>query len=183
LQASQVAVYQKAHELATIEQQLDDQKEEQGGEDGLLAEVIEGEGDKQKITAKALKARLKEIGKDPEFADEREALEDYTSLLDKQVDAKGRLKQAQEDLDTKLHAKYPKLTEDEIKTLVVDDKWVATLTAAVQRELDRVSQTLTGRIRQLAERYATPLPQVTEDVGVLGARVDGHLERMGAVWK
>ena len=137
-------------------------REEQGGEEGLLAEVIEGEGDKQKITAKAVKARLKEIGKDPDYADERQALEEYAALLDQQADAKARLKAAQEDLDAKLDAKYPKLTEDEIKTLVVDDKWLATLAAAVQGELDRVSQTLTGRIRQLAERYATPLPQLTE---------------------
>ncbi len=36
--------------------------------------------------------------------------------------------------------------------------------AAVQGELDRVSQTLTGRIGELAERYATPLPQLTDDV-------------------
>ena len=58
-------------ELAAIEQQLDEAREEQGGEDGLLSEVIEGEGEKQKITAKAIKARLKEIGKDPDYADER----------------------------------------------------------------------------------------------------------------
>ena len=130
-----------------------------------------------------MKARLKEIGKDPEFADEREALEDYAALLDKQADAKARLKAAQEDLDAKLDAKYPKLTEDEIKTLVVDDKWLATLAAAVQGELDRVSQTLTGRIRQLAERYATPLPQLTDEVAALATRVDEHLKKMGAVWK
>ena len=105
------------------------------------------------------------------------------ALLDKQADAKARLKAAQEDLDAKLDAKYPKLTEDEIKTLVVDDKWLATLAAAVQGELDRVSQTLTGRIRQLAERYATPLPQLTDEVAALAARVDGHLKKMGAVWK
>jgi type I restriction enzyme M protein len=170
-------------ELATIEQHLDEQKEEQGGEDGLLTEVIEGEGDKQKITAKALKARLKEIGKDPEFADERKALEDYAVLLDKQADAKAQLKATQEDLDAKLDAKYPKLIEDEIKALVVDDKWLATIAAAVQGELDRVSQTLTGRIRELAERYATPLPQLTDEVAALAARVDGHLKKMGAVWK
>ncbi len=83
----------------------------------------------------------------------------------------------------KVAAKYAKLTEDEIKTLVVDDKWLATLAAAVQGELDRVSQTLTGRIRQLAERYATPLPQLTDEVATLAARVDGHLKKMGAVWK
>ena len=62
---------------------------------------------------------------------------------------------------------------------MVDDKWLATIAAAVQCELDRVSQTLTGRIRQLAERYATPLPLVDE-VATLAAKVDGHLKKMGA---
>ncbi|MEK6785504.1 MAG: N-6 DNA methylase [Nitrospirota bacterium] len=170
-------------ELAGIEQQLDDRREEQSGEEGLLAEVIEGEGEKQKITAKAVKARLKEIGHDPDYAEERQALEDYAALLDQQAYAKARLKTTQDELEAKLNAKYPKLNEDEIKTLVVDDKWLATLAAAVQGELDRVSQTLTGRIRQLAERYATPLPQLTDEVATLATRVDGHLKKMGAAWK
>lgn len=170
-------------DIAGIEQQLDETREEQSGEEGLLAEVIEGEGEKQKITAKALKARLKDIGRDPDYAEERQALEAYAALLDQQADAKTRLKAAQDDLEAKLDAKYPKLTEADIQTLVVDDKWLATIAAAVQGELDRVSQTLTGRIRQLAERYATPLPQLTDEVAALAARVDGHLTKMGAVWK
>jgi type I restriction enzyme M protein len=170
-------------ELAALEQQLDETREEQSGEEGLLAEVIEGEGEKQKITAKSVKARLKEIAKDPDYAEERQALEDYSELLDQQADSKVKLKTAQEDLEAQLDAKYPKLTEDDIQTLVVDDKWLATIAAAVQGELDRVSQTLTGRIRQLAERYATPLPQLTEELATLAARVDGHLKKMGAVWK
>ncbi len=169
-------------EVAATEQKLDELREDQGGEEGLLAEVIEGEGDKQKITAKAIKARLKEIGKDPDYADEVKALKGYKALLDQQDESKADLKQAREDLDAKLHAKYPKLTEDEIKSLVADDKWLAALTAAVQGELDRVSQTLTGRIRQLAERYATPLPKLTDEVAALAARVDEHLKRIGAVW-
>lgn len=125
-----------------------------------------------------MKARLKEIGRDPDYAEERQALEDYSMLLDQQADAKARLKAAQEDLEAKLDAKYPTLTEADIQTLVVDDKWLATLAAAVQGELDRVSQTLTDRIRQLAERYATPLPQLTDEVATLAACVDGHLKRM-----
>jgi type I restriction enzyme M protein len=76
----------------------------------------------------------------------------------------------------------PNSQEAEIKTLVVDDKWLTTLATAVQGELDRVSQTLTGRIRQLAERYATPLPKLVEEVDVLSARVAEHLKKMGAVW-
>jgi len=49
--------------------------------------------------------------------------------------------------------------------------------------LDRVSQALTGRIKQLAERYATPLPELTDEVETLAARVDEHLKKMGFVWK
>ena len=171
------------NQLATLEQQLDEMREENSGEEGLLAEVIEGEGDKQKIAAKAVKARLKEIGKDPLYADERAVLEAYADLLEQQSEAKAKRKAAQEDLDRKIDAKYPKLTEAEIKTLVVDDKWMARLSAAVQGELDRVSQTLTGRIRQLAERYATPLPKLTDEVKTLAARVEEHLKKMGASWK
>ena len=55
--------------------------------------------------------------------------------------------------------------------------------AAVQCELDRVSQTLSGRIRELAERYSTPLPKLIDEVATLAARVNEHLKRMGAVWK
>lgn len=168
--------------LADVEQQLQEAMEENSGEEGLLAEVIEGEGDKQKITAKAVKARLKEIGKDLDYADERKALQDQAALLDKQTDIKAKLKAAQDDLEAKLDDKYPNLTEDEIKQLVVDDKWLATLADAVQGELDRVSQTLTSRIRQLAERYATPLPALTKELATLSARVDEHLQNMGVVW-
>ena len=170
------------NDLAALEQQLDQMREENSGEEGLLAEVIDGEGDKQKITAKVVKARLKEIGDDPLYADERAAIEVYADLIVQQSKAKAQRKAAQEDLDQKIDAKYPKLTEAEIKSLVVDDKWMACLSAAVQGEMDRVSQTLTGRIRELAERYATPLPRLTEEVEVLSARVDKHLKKMGAVW-
>jgi predicted metal-dependent hydrolase len=60
-------------------------REENSGEDGLLVWVIEGEGDKQRIAAKAVKARLKEIGNDHPYADERAALEAYADLLEQQT--------------------------------------------------------------------------------------------------
>ncbi len=169
--------------LVDIDQQLLEMMEEYGGDEGLLLDVIEGDGDKLKITAKAIKARLKEIGKDAEYADEGEALKEYSALLDKQTDFKAKLKAAKEDLDAKLDIKYPKLNETDIKTLVVDDKWIAALATAVQGELDRVSQTLTGRLRELAERYELPLPQIVDEVAALSAKVDEHLKKMGVTWK
>ena len=181
--AGRNAIEELDNQLATVEQQLGEMRQENSGEDGLLAEVIEGLGDKQKITAKAAKARLKEIGKDPLYANERAALEAYADLLKQQTKAKAKRKVAQEDLDKKIDAKYPTLTEAEIKTLVVDDKWMARISAAVESELDRVSQTLSGRIRQLAERYATPLPKLTEEAETLADRVNEHLKRMGSSWE
>ena len=169
-------------QLADIDQQLDEKREEQSGEEGLLNEVIEGEGDKQKIAAKAVKARLKEIGKDPDYVDERAALLEYEALLDKKDKIKAHLKTAEEGLEAKLDAKYPKLTEDEVKTLVVDDKWLVHIADCLRSELDRVSQSLTGRIRQLAERYQTPLPELDVEIMTINKRVDDHLRKMGAAW-
>jgi type I restriction enzyme M protein len=170
-------------ELGTIEQEIDEKKEEHGIEGGLLEDVTEMDGDKRKITVKAINVWLKENESNPEFEEERKAMTDYMRLLNQQTDLKGRIKKAQDSLDALVAKQYPRLTEDDIKILVVDDKWLATLAAGVQGELDRVSQTLTGRIRELAERYATPLPQITSEVAALAARVDEHLKKMGAVWK
>jgi type I restriction enzyme M protein len=169
-------------EIAAIEQQMDEMRDENSGEEGLLAEVIEGDGDKQKITAKVLRARLKEIDRDPLYGDELALLEVYGDLLEQQTKIKAKRKAAQEDLDKKIDAKYPKLSEAEIKSLVIENKWMGRLSSAVQSELDRVSHTLTGRIRELAERYATPLPHLTDDVVTLTGRVNEHLTQMGVSW-
>ena len=176
----QAAIEKLEAEAAVTEQKLEELKDEHSSEEGLLAEVLD---DKGKVTKGAVTARLKQIKIDPEFDDERKLLEEYLDVLEQEVAANKRVKDAQKELEGKVATQYGKLSEDEIKTLVVDDKWLASLAADVQNELDRVSQTLTGRIRQLAERYVTPLPRLTEEVESLSARVEEHLKKMGAVWK
>ena len=85
-------------------------------------------------------------------------------------------------LDAKVSAKYPALSAQDIQQLVVHSKWLAALSAQIQSELDRVSQALASRIKQLAERYATPMPQLAKEVEAQAARVDEHLKKMGFVW-
>jgi type I restriction enzyme M protein len=181
--AEQAAIEKLETEVAAIEQALEEMAEEHSGEEGLLEAA---KNDKDKLTRASVAARLKAIKADPDGsdgADERAALEQYLALLEKEAGTSAKVKDAQDALMAKVAGQYGKLTEDEVKALVVDDKWLARLAAAVQGELDRVSQTLTGRIRQLAERYATPLPQLTGEVATLAARVDERLKKMGAVWK
>ena len=175
----QVDIEASEAELGTLEQRLDELNEEHGSEGGLLEEVVD---DKGKITKKAVMARMKEIALDEEAVEERKVLGDYATLLEHIAETKGCQKTAQEKLEAKVAVKYGKLTEAEIKSLVVGDKWLAQLAAEVQSELDRISQSLTGRIRELADRYSTPLPQLTEDVKILTTRVEEHLRKMGAVW-
>lgn len=168
--------------IEELDQKIIDLIEEHGGDEGLLEEVISGEADNLKITAKDIKVRLKEIGENDIYADEKVLLLEVILLQENVKDAKKELKKAEEKLQQALVAKYPQLSMDEIKALVVDDKWLTVLASDVQSELDHVSQTLTGRIRQLAERYNTPLPELTRETQCLAARVQEHLEKMGAIW-
>ncbi|MBU1189360.1 MAG: N-6 DNA methylase [Gammaproteobacteria bacterium] len=161
--------------LDTAAAQRTELEEEHGGEDGAFAEL-------DKINKGEVTKRLKEIKGDPEYADEAKVLKQWTQLDKRQSELKTQIKNADAALDQLAYEKYPELSEDEIKTLVVDDKWLTALETAVQNELERVSQTLTGRVRQLAERYETPLPQLSQQVEVLSARVDEHLKTMGVAW-
>jgi len=162
-----------------VTRQLEEMEEEYGGEGGLLEEA---KNEKGRITKASINVRLKDIVMDPEATEERTLLNRYLGLLEQEVEASRRVKAAQKALDAQVEAKYRMLSEDEVKTLVVDDKWLAQLASDVQSELNRVSQALMSRCKQLAERYATPLPQLVEEVEVLSSRVEAHLQRMGYAW-
>jgi len=69
-----------------------------------------------------------------------------------------------------------------VRQLVVEDKWLSTLEELVQSELDRVSQKLTSRIKELATRYESTLPELDKEVGELTKKVEGHLQKMGFTW-
>ena len=46
-----------------------------------------------------------------------------------------------------------------------------------------MSQQLSQRVKELEERYETPLPQMVDRVADLEAKVNRHLETMGFAWK
>ncbi len=154
--------------------------EEYTGEEGLLEEA---KNEKGKITKASIKIRQKDLFGEPDTEEEQSLLNTYLDLLEQEAEARKKVRDAQKALDAKVAAKYKQLNEEEVKTLVVDDKWLATLAADVQGELNRVSQALTGRITELAERYATPLQKLSEEVEVLSDKVAGHLREMGFVWQ
>ncbi len=136
-----------------------------------------------KINDKEVKSRIKEIGPDPDATEELGVLKRWLTLSEQVSGLKKRIKTLDAELDTKALTRYATLTADEVKTLVVDHKWMASLEAAVHGELDRVSQALTGRVKELAERYGKTMPELAQRVDDLEARVAGHLGKMGFAWK
>jgi type I restriction enzyme M protein len=131
-------------------------------------------------------ARVKELKVESDqssVSGELGVLEEWLKLSNEEAELKRRVKECEADLDAKAYAHYPRLTEAEIKSLVVDDKWLAALDAAIHGEMDRVSQNLTQRVKELSERYETPLPQMAERVNELEAKVNKHLEKMGFSWR
>jgi type I restriction enzyme M protein len=161
-------------ENETIAGQITELEEEYSGEEGFFAEL-------DKVNKGNVQNRLKEIKGDADAKEETKVLKTYLDLFAQQTAINKKIKEANAALDKKLYAKYPALTENEIKTLVVDDKWMATIAKDIHTEMDRISQRLTQRIKELAERYETPLPIQTAEVSELEKRVDGHLEKMGFV--
>ncbi len=118
-------------------------------------------------------------GRAPAEDDEAAMLRQWLKLSEAEAGLKRELKTAESALDAKAYALYPKLSAAEVRMLVVDDKWLAALDAAVHGEMDRISQALTQRVKELAERYDTPLPQMTGRVAELEAKVNTHLKKMG----
>lgn len=151
-------------------------EEEHGGEEGAFSEL-------DKVNKANVTARLKEMkGESGELiVEEKAALEEWLRLCTQEADLKKTLKEAEAALDALAYTKYPTLIETEIKTLVVEDKWLTTISAAIHGEMDRISQALTQRVKELAERYETPLPLASSRVAELEQSVNAHLERMGFV--
>ena len=171
----QAAIDQLVVKLDSVTARLSEMVEEHSGEDGAFAEF-------DKVNKTSVAARLREIKGDEYAKYEAVALNGWLKLNEELARLKRRLKKAETALDGQAYARYPKLTESEIKTLVVDDKWLAALDVDIQSEIDSVSQQLTQRVTESAERYEIPLPQMLGRVVELESKVNRHLERMGFVW-
>lgn len=116
------------------------------------------------------------------YAEELAILEGWLGLQERIDSLKKDIKTRDKALDAAVYARIPTLTEEEVKTLVIDDKWLAQLESALASVLDSVGQRLTGRVKELAERYATPMPELDKRVEELETKVQAHLQRMGFSW-
>ena len=148
--------------------------EEHAVEDGLLADAM----DEEKISKALVAARLRTI-KSSGDPDEIKALQHAFKLYNAEAAAKKLPKDAQAELDVATLKKYTELTETDVKTLVLDHKWEATIVRRVAAEVDALTLGLVVRIQQLGERYVTTVGDLDAELSALESKVIGHLSAMG----
>lgn len=166
--------------------------DEEGGDEGML---VEGLDEKAALTERSVKARMRAIreetgtpprGTPPDSAgalrEEFDALVEALALLGRLKAAEAAAKAGREAVNAASVERYATLTEAESKALLVEDKWLATLEAAVDAEAARVGAGLSARVRELVERYIRPLPVLVQAVDDAAERVRDHLRTMGFVW-
>jgi len=140
----------------------------------------------QKKKAKSLVAHAEEQVnvrlRDPDLpaADlaEVRVLENYLRLTARMSDLKASIKVTDAELSRETFHRYPGLTRTDVSVLVVDDKWLAFLSARLEVELSRVGRGLTRRLQTLVQRYAMPLPELVARLDDRHSRVSGHLDTM-----
>lgn len=173
--------FAKEKRLITASEELLSDKENQLNE--LLEEHLEDVFDEDNFVDKKLsdsnvKKRIKALDKKSD-ADEIAVLTQYLKLKEDISLTKKTLKTLKYDLLTALIVKYNSLTETDIKRLVIEKKWFATLSARLDNEMQRVGQQLTSKVSALAERYAQTLPEIDAEITDLEAKVAAHLKQMG----
>ena len=75
--------------------------------------------------------------------------------------------------------KFDALTEDDVRSLVIYDKWKATIMQRAEAELARVNQQMRTDVLALVDRYAHTLPEIDNQVNQLRDKVNSHLAAMG----
>lgn len=118
-----------------------------------------------------------------------ESLQDDVKQLRQALDLCGKVsdynkvvKDLNKALDEKCRARYDSLTGEEILDLLVNKKWIDSIFAGIADLYAAISHHLTNRIIELADRYESTLPELTQDTTGYEAKVKSHLERMGFKW-
>jgi type I restriction enzyme M protein len=149
--------------------------EEHAVDEGLLVEAM----DDGKVTKALANSRLKEALREGSDPDEIAALRHVIDLYEAESTAKKAAKAAQATLSLNTLRMYGELDEAQVRQLVLDDKWAATITERIAGEVNSLTLALAARIRQLGERYAETRSDLNAQLENLEHKVAAHLADMG----
>jgi type I restriction enzyme M protein len=166
-------------ELESVQAEIVSFEEEHAGDEGVLSDAT---NDKGSITKTTLTAFIKDNKSNPAEKETLSIANDLLKLFNREAELKKDQKEKAIALDNLTLKAFKELTEENVRTLVVDDKWLTNIKTSIQTEIDAISQRLTGRVKQLAERYENTLIELDKESKSLEDIVSAHLEKMGLRW-
>lgn len=149
--------------------------DENSGDEGLLADAMED----GKISKTLASVRLREAMQEDPHSEEVEALTRLVGLYGAETAAKKISRDAIANLDTAALAQYGKLSESEIRELVVVDKWRTVAERRIRAEVAGLIERLIERIHELEARYDSTIGNIQGQVDALKALVEQNLAQMG----
>ena len=103
----------------------------------------------------------------------------YLAFYTDKKEKSNREKKLVAALTKQVIAKYDALTSDDVRSLVIHDKWKATITQRTKTELARINQQMRTDVLALVDRYANTLPEIDNRVNELRDKVNAHLAAIG----
>jgi type I restriction enzyme M protein len=161
--------------LEAATEALDEHAGEHGGDEALLADAV---NDKGKYTQQSVNGAIKEA-KASNDDETLECAQEALTLVKAEAAAKKAAKEAQVALDLATINKYGELDEDDVRVLVLDDKWSAVVHRRVGGEVSALTHGLVDRIQSLGTRYAVTVGDLDEALERLESKVAAHLDAMG----
>lgn len=155
-----------SNELKTIEEQSDRIAQLNGELQEMIEQVKEESGEEDEDELKKIVASLKKTS-------------EYKAIERKKRELDRRLKIKKDELTIALRNKYDGLSEEEIKHLVVDSKWLVTISSMIADEMKRVTHLLASEIVTIAERYEFTLSYLSSECKKYEAKVNDYLKEMG----
>jgi type I restriction enzyme M protein len=169
------AVTSFEEKVESIKAEIEEMQQENEVEDGIFADL-------DKVNLTSVKALLKKRKTEKVPKEEIAVIENYIDLNEALTSIGKLIKIEKATIEKAVLDKYPKLTETEIKNLVINKKWIQYLTEALHSEQERLSQTLANRITELADRYEVTLPEMEITLNDYETKVKQHLQKMGWQW-
>ncbi|RVY46705.1 type I restriction-modification system subunit M [Helicobacter pylori] len=164
----------EAKELEQLENALNEKEalldefiEEYSNEEGLFYEL--------KINESVLKKELKNATDSEDEKILKTALE-WLEAKNKALKMKNK---AHEELELKAFHQYKNLKLDEIKDLIIKDKWLNSLKNALENKIQKRINALTSALNEIISSYSNSLLELDKEVKESESKVLEHLKDLG----
>ncbi len=164
----------EAKELEDLENALNEKEanyeefiEEHSNEEGLFYEL--------KISESVLKKELKNATD----SEDEKILKTALELLEAKNKALKMKNKAHEELELKAFHQYKNLELDEIKDLIIKDKWLNSLKNALESKILKRINAFTSALNEIISNYSNSLLELDKEVKESESKVLEHLKDLG----